>query len=136
MRRLSLALLAAAILVLPHAVLAQAPASEPPPAPRSEPAPGAATGQDAEPEKPARPRRGRRGRAATGKRAECRNQAKAQGLRRSAARDAATICWQEARLDCLKKAIADGVMPRERRAFIANCMGEEPRERGAGRGKR
>jgi len=129
MRKMSLAGLLAASLFLPLTALAQSPAPDTEPtAPRMEqpPAPEAAPSPSAEPEKRMRPaRKGRRGQ--TGKRAECREQARTKGFRRDAMRDAAMICYQEARLDCLKKAVADGIAPRERREYIANCLGEEPR---------
>ena len=138
MRKMSLAGLLAVSLFLPLTALAQpaAPDTQPtaprmePPAPRMEqpaaPDADAEPSPSAEPERRARPaRKGRRGQ--TGKRAECLDQARTKGLRRNAMRDAALICYQEARLDCLKKAVADGVAPRERRDYIANCLGEEPR---------
>jgi len=131
MRKISLAGLLAVSLFLPLTALAQPAAPDTQPTtPRMEqpaaPDADAEPSPSAEPERRARPaRKGRRGQ--TGKRAECLDQARTKGLRRNAMRDAALICYQEARLDCLKKAVADGVAPRERRDYIANCLGEEPR---------
>lgn len=132
MRKLLFTVPFAVFLLVPHLSHAQtAPAPEMPTQQESQQAEPPAT------DKEVRPRRGsRRGASATGKRAECRDQARAKGLAGLPMRDAALICYQEARLDCLKKAVADGIAPRERREHIAECLGEEPRKRGAGRGQR
>jgi hypothetical protein len=132
MRSVSFAGVLLVLLLLSQASWAQTPETRPAtePSPQTEPAPATRRPPPAEPEREALPRRaGRGGRNATGKRGECRAEARNKGLRGRPMQDAALICYQEARLDCLKKAVAEGVERRDRRTYIAECLGEEPRRR-------
>lgn len=127
MRTALLAGIATVLLLLPEMGMAQTGAP-------TEPTPQTAPAPDATPPAPdatppasnAARRAARRGRA-SGKRGECRQEARRQGLRGRKAADHAVICLQEARLECLKKAVADGIAGRGRRDYIRNCMGEEER---------
>jgi hypothetical protein len=58
----------------------------------------------------------------TGKWLKC--HASAQVLQGQDRKDQMQLCLEEARLDCLKQAIAQKVIGRERRDFIKTCMTE------------
>jgi hypothetical protein len=59
----------------------------------------------------------------SGKRAECRNEARTKGMRGDERRDFTQVCVLEARLACLKDAISKRVYGRARRDHIRQCMG-------------
>jgi len=56
----------------------------------------------------------------------CRKQQQAQGARGPDLQDAVQVCVAEARLDCLKQAIAAKVRGLQRRSFIETCMNQTP----------
>jgi hypothetical protein len=56
----------------------------------------------------------------------CRKQQQAQGVRGQDLQDAVQICVAEARLDCLKQAIAAKARGQQRHSFIETCMNQTP----------
>jgi hypothetical protein len=68
---------------------------------------------------------------------DCMAQARSQGLRGPAVRDAVQICREEQRLACLKEAVERKIGGAARRDFVLNCAGRPgggggPRGRGRG----
>lgn len=57
------------------------------------------------------------------KRAACREAGTSQGLRGPDLQDQVAVCVLEARLACLKQAIAQKVRGRQRTDFIVKCLG-------------
>ena len=73
---------------------------------------------------PTEPAGGQSSNTPTSKYAECRKEARAQNLRGPDLRDHMQICMLEARLNCLKEAVAQKVRPGfPRRRFMRRCMG-------------
>jgi hypothetical protein len=63
--------------------------------------------------------------SAEDKRAVCRQEARAKGLRGPDLNDHVVICVQEARLSCLKEAVARRIRGPARREAMSKCMGRE-----------
>ena len=83
---------------------------QPTPAPR--PSPEAAPSDQATP------------RAPTGaKRSACRQEGTNKGMQGADLQDYVAVCVLEARLACLKQAVAEKIRPPARRDFISKCMG-------------
>jgi hypothetical protein len=80
----------------------------PAPPPRPETAP---SGQDT-PQLPA-----------DAKRVACRQEGTNKGMRGVDLQDYVAVCVLEARLACLKRAVAEKIRPPARRDFISKCMG-------------
>lgn len=57
-----------------------------------------------------------------GKRAACRDEAKAKRLRGMERADSIQLCVAEARVECVKQAIAKKTPLSERKAFLKTCM--------------
>jgi len=57
------------------------------------------------------------------KRVACRQQGQAKGLRGEALRNDMKVCLLQARLDCLKEAIAKNTPESQQRDYIKSCMG-------------
>jgi hypothetical protein len=96
------------VILISSAVLAQSNTPAPPSAPEATPTISNNTGAP-EP-------------VPTGKRMTCRNSA--QALQGQDKRDQMQLCMEQARLDCLKQAIAKKVIGPQRRDFIKTCMTE------------
>ncbi|SDR49931.1 hypothetical protein SAMN05444161_4745 [Rhizobiales bacterium GAS191] len=115
MKRLILLTLTVSMLAVSGASLAQTPAQPAPDA--SAPAPGAAAPAQAPARAKAAPNRGE-----TLRRSTCRKNAD-QSLKGPDLVDAVQICMAEARLNCLKQAVADKVQGKKREAFMSTCSG-------------
>jgi hypothetical protein len=86
---------------------------QPTPAPR--PSPETAPSDQATPQVPAGVKQ---------KQAACGQEGSKKGMRGVDLQDYVAICVLEARLACLKQAVADKIRPPSRRDFISKCMGE------------
>ena len=58
------------------------------------------------------------------KRSACRQEGTNKGMRGPDLRDYVAVCVLEARLACLKQAVAEKVRPPARRDFINKCLGK------------
>jgi hypothetical protein len=58
------------------------------------------------------------------KRVACRQEGTNKGMRGPDLRDYAAVCVLEARLACLKQAVAEKIRPPARRDFINKCLGK------------
>jgi hypothetical protein len=114
MKRLMLVTLTASMLALSGASLAQTPVQPAPDA--SAPAPDAS-----QPAKPARAK-AVANRGDVLRRSTCRKSAD-QSLKGPDLADALQVCMLEARLNCLKQAVADKVRGKKREAFMNTCGG-------------
>jgi len=116
MRRM---ILACVMIVAAGSVLAQ---NAPPPPGEAPPPGGSSTmqpGGSMQPGRAPEAMRSARGMA-------CRQQQQAQGVRGQDLRDAVQVCVEEARLDCLKQAIAAKARGPQRHSFIETCMNQAP----------
>jgi hypothetical protein len=123
--RLIVAAYLSVFLVVPAIAQQSAPPSDQP-APPAAAAPSAAPSPDAPQPGAMDPsiRRGA-GRATTqnAKRAMCVNKLRAQGLRGRQMRDSIQLCLAEARVSCLKQAIAQKLSGAARKDFLKSCTG-------------
>jgi len=83
------------------------PDQPPPPGAAMAPAPGGADGT----------------RAKSARRAMCRDKVRGQGANGMDRRDALRLCIQEAKVSCLKQAIAQKLEGAARKDFVRNCAG-------------
>ncbi len=113
MKRLVLLAFTASMLAMSGAGFAQTPAQPAPDA--SAPAPDAAAPAKPKRVKPANPGDALR-------RAACRKSVD-QDLKGPDLNDAIQVCVAEARLNCLKQAVADKVRGKKREAFMSTCGG-------------
>jgi hypothetical protein len=121
MKRLLIATLAIGLLVAPANAQTTTPEAAPPPPAGAAPAAGAPAA--------ASPAAGSSSAKLTGKqaRAQCRAQAKAQGLTGSARKDAVQNCFASARPDlaqaqkCRREAKAKGLQDTQLKAFVRQC---------------
>jgi|RhiMethySRZTD1v2_1073278.scaffolds.fasta_scaffold3707260_1 hypothetical protein len=86
---------------------------QPTPAPR--PSPDTTPSDQATPQVPAGVKQ---------KQFACRQEGTKKGMRGPDLQDYVVVCVLEARLACLKQAVADKIRPPARRDFISKCMGE------------
>jgi hypothetical protein len=118
-----------ACLVIP--AMAQQPAPPPdqsPPSaaapPSDQPPPPPMGAQPDQPPPPGAMAPGRDGAAGkSARRAMCRDKVRAQGPNGMDRRDALRLCLQEAKLSCLKQAIAQKLTGAARKDFVKNCAG-------------
>jgi hypothetical protein len=58
------------------------------------------------------------------KRSACRQEGTTKNMRGADLQDYVAVCVLEARLACLKQAVAEKIRPPARRDFLSKCMGE------------